>query len=88
MITLTPDQLARAAKIAAQIAALEKARNEAEDSTVVLTLGAPSAQNPLGVDNPVRIIVPVHATSIRMALVDPLAPLYTELRGLGIELQL
>ena len=74
--------------IAAKIVALEGAREEAEDFTTTLELGKPTRENPLGKANVVEVNVPIHATTIRMALVEQLTPLYTELRNLGIELQL
>lgn len=94
---LTADQLRRASSLAEQVRVLENLRDIAEDTQVVVRVGAPSPHQPLGsptfaalqgkgpVDTGVVVTVP--ATTIRAALVDRLAPLYTELRALGIELE-
>lgn len=85
---LTTAQLNRAADLASRITQLERARDLAEDTTTLVCVGGPSAQDPLAQrGESVEVRVPVHATALRMALVEQLTPLYTELRNLGIELQ-
>lgn len=83
---LTPDQLGRAAGIARDIEALEKARDGAADEAVTVQVPTGmSSMHPLG-HVTVHVVVP--ATEIRAKLVDMLTPLYTELRNLGFELDL
>lgn len=88
MLKLTPAQLRRATEIAGQIEQMEKARDDAQDTDLGIKLGGPTPARPMGSDYTAAVMVMVPATTIRMALVDQLAPLYTELRTLGIELQL
>lgn len=89
MVKLSIDQLQRAFHAAQEIKSLEAARAVAEDTTMTYRMGAPTPQNPMGINGvDVKIEVPIHANTIRMVLVDKLAPLYTELRNMGIELQL
>lgn len=82
---LSPQQLRRAGEIATEIEQLEAAREDAQDTEVGLTLGAPTADRPMGGNYQADVRVLIPATTIRMVLVDKLTPLYTELRSMGIE---
>ena len=85
---LTVNQLRQAHGLVLQIADLERAREDAKDCEAFIDLAEPTHVDPLGKAYAATVMIPVHAGQIRMALTDKLTPLYTELRAMGIELDL
>ena len=84
MIKIAISDLRRAASLADLIGQLEEAREAAQDIPVDVPIGVKqSPQYPMG-SLPVSVVV--SANDIRAKLVSQLAPLYDELRKLGIEI--
>lgn len=104
MTKLKPHDLRRAADLAVEIARLEKLRDMATDTAVAVRIGAPQGPGAgqlspatlamqLGIQPTPHelageVTVTIAAATIRAQLVDRLAPLYDQLRRLGIELDL